>query len=83
MGGHKTEHPASAGCSDGWVKVRNAWDEAKSGGIILDMMIHDLNLLIAKYGPPEAIEDVKRNRRRYEIDDNVEICLRFTDFTAS
>ncbi len=24
MGGHKTEHPASAGCSDAGVKVRNA-----------------------------------------------------------
>lgn len=57
-------------------------DERRSGGIVLDMMIHDLNLIVAKYGLPVEIEDVKSERRHYEIDDNVTARLRYEGFSV-
>lgn len=44
-----------------FLKGTKPWflDESLSGGIVLDLMIHDINLLIAKYGKPTGIEQVE------------------------
>ncbi len=58
-------------------------DEEKSGGIVLDLMIHDLTLLIAKYGVP-VIEHVRGSSSgKYGTVDDVTATLRYPDFSAT
>ncbi|MBI5392216.1 Gfo/Idh/MocA family oxidoreductase [Candidatus Woesearchaeota archaeon] len=49
-------------------------NEEKSGGIVLDLMVHDISLLIAKYGKPE-IKSVTASSTKYPCTDQVEIKL--------
>lgn len=53
-------------------------DESLSGGIVLDAMIHDINLLVAKYGRPQ-INGVEFRSKRYECPDDVSVGLSFGD----
>lgn len=55
-------------------------DEGKSGGIVLDAMIHDLNLLVSKYGLPEGIREVEGEKQHYDIHDNVRTVLDYEIF---
>jgi myo-inositol 2-dehydrogenase/D-chiro-inositol 1-dehydrogenase len=57
-------------------------DEQRSGGIVLDLMIHDLNLLVAKFGPPRAIARVKGTSTKFSGVDDVEVELEYPGFTA-
>lgn len=61
----------------------NAWflDTEKSGGIVLDCMIHDLNLLIGKYGRPQ-VGVVRGHTRKYCVIDEVDVALTFDRCTA-
>lgn len=57
--------------------------ESRSGGIILDLMIHDLNLVVGKFGVPLATEGLHKESRQYDINDNVSVRLKYPGFTAS
>ena len=64
-------------------------DPEKSGGIVLDLMIHDLTLLIAKFGVPiiekatgQSVKYNKANGYQHDAIDDVEATLNFGDFTA-
>lgn len=57
-------------------------DENLSGGIVLDLMIHDINLLIAKYGKPAGVELVSWSQTKYDCPDDVKAKLFFADFDA-
>ena len=56
--------------------------EELSGGIVLDLMIHDITLLMAKYGKPK-IGNVFGKASRYETTDYVHATLLFDGFSAS
>ncbi|MBI4125703.1 MAG: Gfo/Idh/MocA family oxidoreductase [Deltaproteobacteria bacterium] len=57
-------------------------DEKLSGGIVLDTMIHDINLLVAKYGKP-SIKKVQCQKKRYPCVDAIEATLAFNSFEAN
>lgn len=57
-------------------------DESLSGGIVLDTMIHDINLLVTKYGKPQIREVVSR-AKRYRCQDEVEAKLSFGELEAN
>ena len=63
---------------------RNAWflNEERSGGIVLDAMIHDLNLMTATYGRPTAVEEITGTHRVFPLEDTVQVALRYPGFTA-
>lgn len=67
-----------------FLKGATPWflDEDLSGGIVLDLMIHDINLLIAKYGKPSKVEQVEWLQTKYNCPDDVKAKLSFTDFDA-
>ncbi|MFH0713772.1 MAG: Gfo/Idh/MocA family oxidoreductase [Candidatus Micrarchaeota archaeon] len=52
-----------------------------SGGIVMDLMIHDLTLLTLKYGKP-IVENVRFSKKRYSTPDNVSAILDFGTFKA-
>lgn len=56
-------------------------DERLSGGLILDCMIHDLNLLVCKYGVPR-IDEVQGRAARYGTLDEAMVSLGYPGFTA-
>ena len=56
-------------------------DENRSGGIVLDLMVHDLTLLIVKYGVPQ-IETVSGRRLRRACIDDVRVSLNFGHWRA-
>ncbi len=68
---------------DFFLKNNKLWflDERLSGGIVLDLMIHDINLLILKYGKP-VVNDVKAFSRKYNTIDEVIAELLFKNFEA-
>ena len=57
-------------------------DERLSGGLILDCMIHDLNLLVGKYGKPR-IERAQGRAVRYGTIDEATATLVYPDFVAT
>ncbi len=57
-------------------------DERLSGGLILDCMIHDLNLLVGKYGKPR-IEQAQGWAVRYGTVDEATATLVYPDFAAT
>lgn len=67
-----------------FLKGATPWflDEDLSGGIVLDLMIHDVNLLIAKYGKPTKIAQVEWSQTKYNCPDDVKAKLYFADFDA-
>ncbi len=54
----------------------NPWflDENLSGGIVFDAMIHDLNLLVGKYGVP-ALKSVEGHSQKFNCIDSVKATL--------
>lgn len=68
---------------DFFLKDGNPWflDTEKSGGIVLDCMIHDINLLIGKYVRPQ-IANVRGHARKYGVTDEVDVTLTFDECTA-
>lgn len=56
-------------------------NEQLSGGIVVDLMIHDLTLLIVKYGVPQ-IETVRGLRLRQACIDDVSVTLNFGGWQA-
>ena len=56
-------------------------DEQRSGGIVLDCMIHDIHLLLVKYGAAMVRHGSGRSRR-FSLVDEVEATLDFGDFRA-
>lgn len=56
-------------------------DEARSGGLVLDCMIHDIHLLLAKYGRP-SVRHAQGHSRRYDVIDEASTVLDFGDFQA-
>lgn len=68
---------------DFFLKGAKSWflDDQLSGGIVLDLMNHDINLLVAKYGVP-VIEQVVGLKKKYQTIDEVEAKLKFDDFNA-
>lgn len=56
-------------------------DSKLSGGIVMDLMIHDLTLLILKYNKP-TVEKVVFSSKKYGVPDNVSAVLKFPTFTA-
>src|SRR5262249_48600402 len=56
-------------------------NERLSGGLILDCMIHDLNLLVTKYGLPSVRSAVGRSHR-YGVVDEALVRLAFDGFEA-
>lgn len=63
--------------SDGWFL-----DEERSGGIVFDLMIHDLTLLVAKYGMPDVVSATSA-ATRYPCADLVTANLDFGTHTAT
>jgi predicted dehydrogenase len=57
-------------------------DESLSGGIVLDLMIHDITLLMAKYGRPQ-ISEASGKSTKYDSIDDVHANLAFDGFTVS
>ncbi|HZH02619.1 MAG TPA: Gfo/Idh/MocA family oxidoreductase, partial [Myxococcaceae bacterium] len=57
-------------------------NETLSGGIVLDLMIHDLNLLVSKFGRPRVCA-VTGRRVRHPCVDEVHAQLAFPDFGAT
>jgi len=57
-------------------------DSELSGGIVVDLMIHDLSLLIQKFGKP-TIKNVKGTQNIYSDTDEVEVILKFKYFEAN
>lgn len=55
--------------------------EALSGGIVLDLMVHDITLLIEKYGMP-VVRSVSALKKVFDVNDFVEVCLAFDGFEA-
>jgi predicted dehydrogenase len=68
---------------DYFLKGSKPWflDENLSGGIVLDLMIHDITLLILKFGIP-TIKSVEFSRNKFEINDFVKVILSFDKFEA-
>jgi UDP-N-acetylglucosamine 3-dehydrogenase len=67
---------------DFFLKGAKPWflDENLSGGIVLDLMIHDINLLIAKYGKPTQVGQVEWSQTKYSCPDDVKAKLTFGGF---
>ena len=59
-----------------FVNATDSWflDEELSGGIIFDAMIHDLNLIVGKYGIP-TIKSVTGQTRKFQCIDEVKVTL--------
>lgn len=64
-----------------FLKGNKPWflDEKLSGGIVLDLMIHDITLLISKFGIP-IIKSVEFSKNIFEINDFAKVILDFGDF---
>lgn len=58
-------------------------DEKKSGGIVLDLAIHDLTLLLAKYGVPKVEKVRGTSSGEYGIMDDLEITLHYPQFPVT
>lgn len=56
-------------------------DEQQSGGLVLDLMIHDLSLIVGKFGRP-SVRSARGWSRRFAVMDEVEALLDFPTFTA-
>lgn len=56
-------------------------DEKLSGGIVLDLMVHDITLLISKFGIPK-IKSVEFSKNQFEINDYVKVILSFDNFES-
>jgi UDP-N-acetylglucosamine 3-dehydrogenase len=67
-----------------FLKGSTPWflDYQKSGGIVLDLMIHDIYLLVAKYGKPK-IGKITHKQQKYSSIDYVTVDLEFDKFTAN
>ncbi len=67
---------------DFFLKGVKPWflDENLSGGIVLDLMIHDINLLIGKYGKPSQVGQVEWSQTKYSCPDDVKTKLTFVGF---
>lgn len=67
---------------DFFLKGTKSWflDNELSGGIILDAMIHDINMLVMKYGKPDVISVIGKSSGKYGCLDEVEAILQFRDF---
>lgn len=57
-------------------------DPELSGGIVTDLMIHDITLLIEKFGIPK-VKEVKGSKNLYSSIDEVDVQLEFKNFTAN
>lgn len=57
-------------------------DEAKSGGVALDVMVHDVTLLVAALGRPRVLSALGQTRGLARIDD-VTARLQFQNFIAT
>lgn len=68
---------------DFFLKGSQAWflDEKLSGGIVLDLMIHDVTLLFIKYGKPK-ISKVVAKTKKYDCIDDVNVSLDYNSFSA-
>ena len=68
---------------DYFLKGNKPWflNEELSGGIVLDLMIHDITLLISKFGIPK-IKSVESSKNKFEINDFVKTILSFDKFEA-
>lgn len=68
---------------DYFLRGRRAWflDEEQSGGLVLDVLIHDISLLVLKYGRPQ-VERVETAPGRYTRADSARITLVYPTFTA-
>lgn len=66
-----------------FLKNSDAWflKPELSGGIVMDLMIHDLTLLTLKYGKP-TVEKVRFFKKKYSTPDNVSVILDFGTFKA-
>ncbi len=66
-----------------FLKGATPWflDEKLSGGIVLDLMIHDITLLIFKFGVPK-IKLVECSKNKFEIYDYAKVILSFNSFDA-
>jgi predicted dehydrogenase len=66
-----------------FLKGNKPWflDEKLSGGIVLDLMIHDITLLIYKFGIPK-IKSVNFLKKIFKINDLVKVILSFDGFEA-
>lgn len=51
-------------------------DEERSGGMVLDLMIHDLTLLVCKYGRPQ-VRSAEGKKTRYDLIDEAQVVLAF------
>lgn len=69
---------------DFFLKSSTPWflDSKLSGGIVMDLMIHDLTLLVFKYGKP-TVENVVYSSKKYGVVDNVSAVLKFSTFKAT
>lgn len=56
-------------------------DPELSGGIVMDLMIHDMTLLIEKFGMPD-IKEIRCSQNVYPCVDQVDVRLEFESFTA-
>lgn len=67
-----------------FLKGAKPWflDENLSGGIVLDLMVHDINLLVDKYGKPTQVRQVEWSQTRYNCPDDVKAKLSFIGFDA-
>lgn len=66
-----------------FLKGEKPWflNEKLSGGIVLDLMIHDITLLISKFGIPK-IKTIEFSKNKFEINDFVKVILSFDKFEA-